>query len=235
MANEDLSGLKIDKSHITVSTRKRKRSVYLAGVFLLIVLVAVLYFAGFFVSTHTVQVKSVSLIYPSQTFTSLNASGYVVAQRKAAVASKVTGRLISLNVEEGSKVKKGQVIARLENEDAIAIRDQAEANLKVARFNLDQARAELQDATLSFNRNKELIVTGLITQRDYDSSEARYRKAVAAVKAAGASVRAQAAVLKGAQVTLEYTLIRAPFNAVVLTKNADLGDIVTPLGASADA
>ena len=235
MANEDLSGLKIDKSQITVSTRKRKRSVYLAGVFLLIVLVAVLYFAGFFVSTHTVQVKSVSLIYPSQTFTSLNASGYVVAQRKAAVASKVTGRLISLNVEEGSKVKKGQVIARLENEDAIAIRDQAEANLKVARFNLDQARAELQDATLSFNRNKELIVTGLITQRDYDSSEARYRKAVAAVKAAGASVRAQAAVLKGAQVTLEYTVIRAPFNAVVLTKNADLGDIVTPLGASADA
>ena len=113
MANENLSRLKIDKSQITVSTRKRKRSVYLAGVFLLIVLVAVLYFAGFFVSTHTVQVKSVSLIYPSQTFTSLNASGYVVAQRKAAVASKVTGRLISLNVEEGSNVKKGQEIGRL--------------------------------------------------------------------------------------------------------------------------
>jgi RND family efflux transporter MFP subunit len=235
MANEDLSRLKIDKSQITVSTRKRKRSAFLAGIFLLIVLVAVLYFAGFFVSTHTVQVKSVSLIYPSQTFTSLNASGYVVAQRKAAVASKVTGRLISLNVEEGSKVKKGQVIARLENEDAIAIRDQAEANLKVARFNLDQARAELKDATLSFNRNKELIVTGLITQRDYDSSEARYRKAVAAVEAAEASVRAQTAVLKGTQVSLDYTLIRAPFDAVVLTKNADLGDIVTPLGAAADA
>jgi RND family efflux transporter MFP subunit len=235
MANEDLSKLKIDKSQITVSKQKRKRSTYLAGAFLLIILIVVLYFAGFFTSTHTVQVTSVSLIYPSQTFTSLNASGYVVAQRKSAVASKVSGRLVSLAVEEGSKVKKGQVIARLENEDAIAARDQAEANLKVAGFNLDQAHAELKDATLSFNRNKELIAQGLISQRDYDSSEARYRKSVAAVEASEASVRAQTAALRGAQVSLEYTLIRAPFDAVVLTKNADLGDIVTPLGAAADA
>jgi RND family efflux transporter MFP subunit len=235
MANEDLSKLKIDKSQLALSTRKRRRSAYLAGAFLLIILIAVLYFTGFFVATHTVQVTSVSLMYPSQTFTSLNASGYVVAQRKAAVASKVTGRLVSLIVEEGSTVKKGQEIARLENEDAVAVRDQAEANLKVTRFNLEQARAELQDATLSFNRNKELVATGLIPQRDYDSSEARYKKAAAGVEAAEASVRAQNAVLKGTQISLEYTIIRAPFDAVVLTKNADLGDIVTPIGAAADA
>jgi RND family efflux transporter MFP subunit len=174
-------------------------------------------------------------MYPSQGFTLLNASGYVVAQRKAAVASKVTGRLISLSVEEGSRVTAGQVIALLENEDVLAARNQAEANLNASRQNLEQMKAELHDATLSFNRNKDLIGQGFVSQSEYDASEARYKKASASVGAAEAAVKASAAVLKGAEVAVEYTLIRAPFNAVVLTKDADIGDIVTPIGAAAEA
>ena len=88
----------------------------------------------------------VSQTYPSQSFTLLNASGYVVAQRKAAVASKITAQLLEINVEEGSRVKKGDIIARLEGADAAAARDQAQANLSVARYSLAQARAELDDA-----------------------------------------------------------------------------------------
>ncbi len=235
MANEDISKLRIDKTKITHPLGKSRKYFYLIFILILIIVVGLLYIKGILKPAIQVEVANVTQIYPSQTFTLLNASGYVVAQRKAAVASKVTGRLISLSVEEGSRVKTGQVIARLENDDVIALRDQAEANLNAARHNLEQAKAELNDATISFNRNKDLIKEGYISQADYDTSEARYKKAIATVAAAEAVMKAGAAALKNADVAIEYTLIRAPFDAVVLTKNADIGDIVTPIGAAAEA
>ncbi|MBI5664834.1 MAG: efflux RND transporter periplasmic adaptor subunit [Nitrospirae bacterium] len=235
MANEDLSKLRIDKSQATAAPGKRRKSIYRGLALLLIVLAAGLYWAGFLSPAQTVEVTSVSLMYPSQTFTDLNASGYVVAQRKAAVASKVTGRLVAMLVEEGSKIKKGQVLARLENDDSLAAVAQAEANLNAARSNLKQAQAELHDAELTYGRNKELMADGLISRSIFDSSDARYKKASASVDAAEAAVSAQEAALRSAQVSLEYTFVRAPFDAVVLTKNADAGDIVTPIGAAANA
>ncbi len=86
------------------------------------------------------NIATVSQTYPSQSLSLLNASGYVVAQRKAAVASKVTGRLVEVLVEEGDDVKKDQIIARLENEDALSLRDQATGNLGVARAALEEAK-----------------------------------------------------------------------------------------------
>jgi len=236
MANDDLSKLKIDKSVSTYrSLRRRKFFYWIGAVIVFLFVIGILYSKGVLTPAVEVEVVNVTQIYPSQTFTLLNASGYVVAQRKAAVASKVTGRLVSLSVEEGSRVKAGQVIARLENDDVIALRDQAEANLNAARHNLEQAKAELRDATLSFNRNKDLFAEGYVSQTSYDALEARYKKALAAVAAAEATIKAGAAALRNANVSIEYTLIRAPFNAVVLTKNADIGDIVTPIGAAAEA
>lgn len=236
MASEDLSKLKIDKSMAAVRPlRRRKRYVFWLIVVLLIVAAVVLYDKGVFKPAVSVEVVSVVQMYPSQSFTLLNASGYVVAQRKAAVASKVTGRLVSISVEEGSRVKAGQVIAQLESDDVIASKNQAEANLRVVRHNLDQAKAELQDAFLTYQRNKELLVKGFVARAEYDASEARFRKAEAALAAAQASISVAEAALQSANVSLEYTLIRAPFDAVVLTKNADIGDIVTPIGAAAEA
>jgi RND family efflux transporter MFP subunit len=182
-----------------------------------------------------VQVANVTQVYPSQTFTLLNASGYVVAQRKSALAAKVTGRLIWLGVEEGSKVRSGEVIARLENQDVTAAREQARANLNTSRWNLDQAKAEASDATLGIQRARSLVAKGYIAQADHDTALARYNKAEAAVRAGEAMVSASEAALHAADVSLEYTLIRAPFDAVILTKNADVGDIITPLGAAANA
>lgn len=234
MTDTDLSKLKIDKSAKTFRPGRRKL-VYLLLTIFLAVIVGVLYFKGIIVPAIAVEVTTVTQIYPSQTLSQLNATGYVVAQRKAAVASKITGRLVALMVEEGSRVKEGQVIARLENEDAQAARDQAEANLRTAGANLELAKAELEDAFRSFQRNKELVGKEYISKSDYDLSEARYKKAEAAVTAAEAAVRASAAALQGANVALEYSLIRAPFDAVVLTKSADIGDIVTPIGAAANA
>ncbi|MBS1113040.1 MAG: efflux pump, family, rane fusion protein [Nitrospirae bacterium] len=235
MPDQDLSQLKIDKTASIYRPVKRKKYLYWGIVTAAAIALIVLSLQGVFSPAIKVEAAHVSQMYPSQGFTLLNASGYVVAQRKAAVASKVTGRLISLSVEEGSRVTAGQVIALLENEDVLAARNQAEANLNASRQNLEQMKAELHDATLSFNRNKDLIGQGFVSQSEYDASEARYKKASASVGAAEAAVKASTAVLRGAEVAVEYTLIRAPFNAVVLTKDADIGDIVTPIGAAAEA
>lgn len=236
MSQEDLLKLKIDKSARSILPVRHREPYYrIAVIVLIIAVLGFLYSLGILTPAIPVEVVSVTRTYPSQTLTLLNASGYVVAQRKAAVASKITSRLVSLNVEEGSRVKKGEVIACLENDDAVALRNQAEANLNVARFDLRQAKAELRDATVSFRREKKLLARGIATQSEYDVALARYKKAIAAVAGAKAAVKASAAALQVADVSLEYTLIRAPFDAVVLTKNADIGDIVTPIGAAADA
>ena len=234
-ADNDLSKLRIDKERISQRQGKKKRYILLSLTFLLVATLIILYFQGVLKPAVEVQVTAVQKIYPSQTFTLLNASGYVVAQRKAAVASKITGRLVFLGVEEGNRVKKGEVIARLENDDAKAAVQRAKADVKVAHFNLQQSQAELDDAILDFNRKKELVGKEIIPQSQYDAAEARYKKAKAAVSANRATLRASEAGLKEAQVLLEYTIIRAPFDAVVLTKDADIGDIVTPIGAAADA
>lgn len=236
MAPEDLSRLTIDKSDRTVRKRRRLQPLYwTAASLLLVILLVSLYLTGRLVPAIAVDTAAVSRIYPSQTFSLLNASGYVAAQRKAAVASKITGRLISLSVEEGSRVKTGEVIARLEDEDARAARDQAAANLKSARADTAQMRAELQDADLNYSRKKQLLQRDVISRAEYDTAEARYLRTRAAVAAAEAREKSAEAALKGTETSLGYALIRAPFDAVVLTKNADIGDIVTPLGAAANA
>jgi RND family efflux transporter MFP subunit len=227
MADEDLSKLKIDRSAQALPQARRKKGLYWGGALVILVIAAIfLYFQGILQPSKSVQIVTVSRIYPSQTFTLLNASGYVVAQRKAAVSSKITGRLISLAVEEGSRVKEGQIIARL---------DQVLAQRKVAEANLEEAGAEMHVAALTYDRNKRLLERQIISKSEYDNVEARYKRAQAAVAAAGASVKAATAALQGATVALDYSLIRAPFDAVVLTKNADIGDIVTPLGAATNA
>jgi RND family efflux transporter MFP subunit len=234
MAEQDLSKLKIDKSSTSYRRpRSRKGRIIAAAVAFVVLLVLV--FAVLVNPTVEVETASVSLVYPSQSFTALNASGYVVAQRKASVSSKATGRLEWLGVEEGSKVKQGEIIARLEARDVVASREQAAANLENARSGLVQAQAELEDARLNFSRSKELIAKGFIAQMDYNTAEARYKRAQAGVSGAESAVRAAEAALNASDVAVEYTRIRAPFDAVVLTKDANPGDIVTPFGAAANA
>ena len=235
MADQDLTGLKIDRTTAVSRPVRRNKKLLWIVVLSIAVVILILFFAGVVAPVIEVEVATVSQAYPSQTFTLLNASGYVVAQRKAAVASKATGQLEWLGVEEGSRVRRGDVLARLENRDAAASRDQAAANLGTARFNLEQAKTELVDAGRAFARQKQLLAQGIVAQADYDTAEARYNRAKAGVAGGEAAVKAAAAALHGAEVALEYTLIRAPFDAVVLTKNADVGDIVTPLGAAANA
>lgn len=229
---EDISRLKIKKPAARKGYGRPGRK-YLWWAAIAILLAVLLILASGALKTPKVRVGEVSLTYPSQGLSVLNASGYVEAERKAALASKITGRLAWLGVEEGSRVKKGQVVARLENADLAASLDSARAALKAARDGLDAAKAEADDAGVDFRRKEELLTGGFISRRDFDAAEARHRKAQAAFGSAMAQVKSAEAELRGAEASLGYADIRAPFGGVVLTKNADIGDIVTPLGAAA--
>ena len=233
MSADTLDRLTIDKSRqAVVHAGKGRLRLVVAAVIIVIVAVVIIAVRNRAVSIET---ASVSQVYPTQSFTLLNASGYVVAQRKAAVAAKTTGRLEWLGVEEGSRVTAGQVIARLENKDLQALLQQGDASLSSSRAALEQARAEQADAGQAFGRQKELFKQGIVSKAEYDAAETRYKRAVAGVSGAEAGVLVAAAARQGASVNLDYSLIRAPFDGVVLTKNADVGDIITPLGAAANA
>jgi RND family efflux transporter MFP subunit len=171
-----------------------------------------------FAAAKEVELTSATLSSPAQANAVLTASGYVVAQVKAAVASKGTGRLVFLGVEEGDKVKKGAIIARLEDLDMLAALHQAEANLAVAV-------ADREDARLTLDRVKRLQSANLASQSELDAAAARFARVEATINAAKAGVNAT-------EVALENTRIRAPFDGTVLTKNADVGEVVAPFASS---
>lgn len=181
------------------------------------------------------ETATVTTAYPYQAVTLLSAAGYVVAQRKAAVSSKATGRLEWLGVQEGSRVKQDDVIARLESKDVKATADQAEANVVMARANIGQAEAELRDAQRAYRRTKELVERKFVSRSTLDATHARYDKARAAVASSRAALLAAQAGARAAQVAAEQTEIRAPFDGVVLTKSANVGDVVTPFSSALDA
>jgi RND family efflux transporter MFP subunit len=229
----DLSRLKIDWKDTGREIRPNpwpRRTLWILIVLSVAVGIAAVY--QFTSSPAVVEVTTVTSIAPDQPTVILNASGYVVAQRRADVASKGTGRLVELNVKEGDRVKKGDILARLESADMAAALARAQANLNSARANLAQAKAELNEAALDYERKKSLIESGMVSKTEFDTAEGRYHRAHAAVASAEAGIRAAAAAIRTAEVDFENTIIRAPFDGTVLTKNAEVGEVVAPFGSS---
>ena len=229
---QDLSKLKIERSPAGPKPRRRWGK-WLIGA------LALAGAAGFaltrFAGPVQVETVAVATVYPSQNFTLLNATGFVVPQRKAALSSKATGRLEWLGVLEGSRVRAGEVIARLESRDVQATLEQAEAQVNVAIANQQQGAAELRDAEANYKRSTELLTKKFISGAQHDTDVARLGKARAAIASQKAAVASADANRRAAEVAVEQTLIRAPFDAIVLTKNANVGDNITPFSSAAEA
>jgi HlyD family secretion protein len=220
--NADLSALRIDRATEPVAPAPGARRWLVIGLLVagVVVLGAVLFAtSGVLGSAVLVRLTPATMVSPMRSGAVLIASGYVVAQRKAAVASKGTGRLVYLGVVEGDRVRLGQVIARIEDADV-------QAELARAQANLALSRAELHDAERSLARERMLMDSNFTSQASYDAAEARYQRVKAGIAVAQAAVQS-------AQVALENTVIRAPFDGTVLTKNADVGEVVAPLAGSA--
>jgi RND family efflux transporter MFP subunit len=218
--NADLSALRINRSDPPPAPSARSRVWVAAATGGAVLLVAsVLLARGLFRSAVEVRLTPAIMVSRGQSGAVLVASGYVVAQRRAAVASKGTGRLVYLGVVEGDRVRAGQVIARLEDADV-------RAQLAQARANLQLSQADLHNVEQSLARARALRDSDFTSPAGVDSAEARYLQVKSGIAVAQA-------VVEGAQVALENTVIRAPFDGTVLTKNADVGEVVAPLAASA--
>ena len=214
----DLAGLKIDRG---VQASPRRFSV-------LWLLPAVLFLGGLYFlrfQNRTVEVATVKVTKTEVSAESisagnagaplLTASGYIVARRKAVVSAKIQGRLSSLRVEEGSRVREGEIIARLENRDYLAQVERADAS--VQRAEADVAEAQRQ-ARVAFGLTREQIGT-----RDaLDGANSRVTVAEAALRQARADAEFYRAVLAN-------TEIRAPFSGTVVKKMAEVGESVAPI------
>jgi len=183
----------------------------------------------------TVQLTQVVSAWPSQQYQVLNATGYVVAQRKAAVASKGTGRVEWLGVNEGDFVKAGTVVARLESRDVAASYQAAIANSKVAAAGLGSAQTEMEDAQRNFDRTTILFNRKLVSLFNLQEAKSRKARVTSSLQSAEASLAAAKANELLAKTNLDATQIVAPFDGTVISRSANVGDIVTPLASAADA
>ncbi|MGA2224014.1 MAG: efflux RND transporter periplasmic adaptor subunit, partial [Syntrophobacteraceae bacterium] len=235
MDAQKISGLKIADSEQFSVTGRRSRTVWIIVIAAAAAVLLYLFRAGLLTSATNVRTAAADWVYPSQVITQFNASGYVVAQRKASVASKGTGRIVYLAVQEGSSVKEGDVLAMLDSDDLKAEKAQFEAQLVVARFDLTRAETELLTAEANFKRLKELLGQKAASQAGLEDAQDRYLKAKAAIDSAKASIKAAEASIRKESVLIEYTVIRAPFDGVVLTKDADVGEVVAPFGSATNA
>jgi HlyD family secretion protein len=186
----------------------------------------------------------------------LTATGYVVAHRKAAVSPKVSGRLEYMGVDVGSTARAGQILARLEHNDldaqledaraslanGEALKAQAEAGIAQGKANVVQAQATQRQTRLDFDRQTKLLKDGVAAKADFDNSDAKFKVADAQVKMAEAQVGSAEALLNSTvsqirslrarikliEAQIEYTNIRAPFDGIVISKDAELGETVAP-------
>ena len=227
-----LSRLAIDRTAVVPHRRRPLWKRWWVWAIALIVLAAVALFISRRNAPQAVEIATVAAAYPSASVAALNATGRVVAARRASVSSKGTGRLEWLGVQEGQRVTEGDIIARLENRDVAAEREQAAAQVQVARANLAQGQAELEDAAAAYKRAQDLAQQKFIAGSALDTAEARYNKSRAAIDTLKAQITVAQANHRAAEVGFDQTLIRAPFTGMVLTKSANVGDIVTPFSAA---
>jgi RND family efflux transporter MFP subunit len=163
--------------------------------------------------------------------TILNASGYVTARREATVSAKVTGKVVEVLIEEGMKVKEGQVLARLDDSNVKTSLDVAEADLQSTRLSLDETRAQLKQADREFARDTALANAKLISPSDLDKAESdamTLRARLSREQLDITTAERQVALWKQ---QIEDMVIRAPFDGVITTKNAQPGEMLSPVSA----
>jgi RND family efflux transporter MFP subunit len=163
--------------------------------------------------------------------TVLNASGYVVARRAATASSKVTGKVVEVLIEEGMKVKEGQVLARLDDTNVKANLDVAQAQLESAKTALEETRAQLKQANLEFERTTELKKQNIASQADLDRAESDAKTLQARLAHQESDITVAERQLTMWQRQMDDLIIRAPFAGIVTTKDSQPGEMISPVSA----
>lgn len=179
------------------------------------------------VAVHTARVRQVSSNGADRTV--LNASGYVTARREATVSSKVTGKIIAVYVEEGMQVHEGQILARLDETNVRASLRLAEAQVDAARAALAETRVRLHDAELEFQRQADLRRDNVAAQSDYDHAQADALAYQAHLQQQQSEVEVAERTVAVWRQQLDDTIIRAPFAGTVTSKDAQPGEMISPM------
>jgi HlyD family secretion protein len=211
----DLSALRMDREELERVPSRR----WIGWVVVLLVLggaAAWAYLAPAPFLLPKVETTTVQVVTPTEASTVLTATGYTYARERAAVGSRVIGRVVDLRVDEGDRVKKGDVIAVLDSADLRATIDQNRASVAEAQANLADAERELA-------RQDKLLKAGISTQSTYDAALTRKNVTVAQLGTAQAR-------LKSFVAQLDYTVIRSPLDGVVIERNVLIGEMVAPGG-----
>ena len=233
MANlrEDLAALKIDQSERGGGTRRR-------GLWITLALVLMAGAAAAWYWTARVQATAVKVASVEAKTggaggpgSVLNASGYVTARRRATVSSKVTGKVVEIFIEEGQSVRQGQVLARLDDAQMRAALALAEAQLAASRKSFAEDEARLKEAQLNLERRERLLKDGVVGRAEMDTAQAE----VDSIRARIAYAQQQIAVAES-QVNLRKTdlddmVVRAPFSGVAISKDAQPGEMISPVSA----
>jgi RND family efflux transporter MFP subunit len=227
---DDLASLRIDSSARGGGSR---RGTWIA----LVIIVAVLAGGGWLwsrrveaadVKTATVTAQTGAGSAPGAV---LNASGYVTARRRATVSSKVTGKVLEVFVEEGKAVRRGQVLARLDDSQIRASLAVAQAQLGSARKAAAEDQAHLREAELNLGRRRQLLKEGVIGRAELDTSEAQVESLKARIALADEQVQVATTQIKAIQTDLADMVVRAPFDGIAISKDAQPGEMISPVSA----
>ena len=225
----DLGALKIDPS-LRPQAQTLKPAVVIAAALILLGagsgLVALLHNPSVEVETAVV-----GQFQPGQGLTVLNASGYVTPRRRATVAAKITGQVMETLVEEGMAVETGQVLARLDEADADARLKAARADREVAQARIRELEVSLQDAETDRARMRILFAKKVASQEDLDKASLTVDRVRAQLSSVREEILAADARVRMAQQDLANCTIRAPFAGVVVSKDAQIGEMVSPISA----
>ncbi len=224
----DLSALKIDQQARMGSGRgKRTRLLIIAGA-VIVVGLAVVLLSG---TKTVVEVSDVRELLVSEGASLLNASGYVTPRRRATVAAKITGRVEELLVEEGDHVEQGQVLAKIDSSDADARLKAAEADLAVARATLVELQVQFDDAARTYRRVTGLHKKGVASNDEYDRARAAHDTLKARLEITRQQIIAAQARHEMALTDIENCIVRAPFSGIAVSKDAQIGEMVSPISA----
>jgi RND family efflux transporter MFP subunit len=176
-----------------------------------------------------VQVVTVSERAAGAQASVLNAAGYVTARRRATVSSKVTGKVVEVNVEEGMAVRKGQILARLDDSSVRAALALSQAQAEAARGNMRESEVRLAEARVTLRRFQQLVKDGIGTQAEADRAQAEVDSLVARIASAREQVTVAESQVRVQQTSLNDMVIRAPFSGVAISKDAQPGEMVSPV------
>ena len=210
---------------------RRRLWLALAGVAIVALIGAT---AWWLLAARTIVVQTATAIAPGSgggAGAVLQATGYITARRQATVSTQITGTLTEVLIEEGVRVEKGQVIARLEDSGLRASLTLAEANVKSSEAQVKTAQAQLSQAEADSQRQQSLVASGMATQQFAEQSRTAVATATAQLDARRREADAARAQVTAARVNFDYSVVRAPFAGVVTVKAAQVGEIVSPLSA----